>query len=140
MTQEENNTSRNDETKAAPRRLWLDDTRPAPQGWEHAVSYDGAIALLSTRAYDEASLDHDLADWHYSAMPNVSGADHDYTRGPQEKTGYHVALWMVENSVFPPRVWVHSMNPAGAQSMLQLLQRYHPGGAGAVGRRHPSSY
>lgn len=115
-------------------RLWLDDYRPAPEGWDLAKTYSEAISLMSQKQYVEVSLDHDLADWHYTSMQESGGMDHDFSRGRQEKTGYHVALWMVEQGYFPQRVTVHSMNPVGAEQMVKLLQRYHPGGQSSVGR------
>lgn len=126
------------ENNPAPRRLWLDDIRPAPEGWVWVKNFEQAVNALAAEPWDEASLDHDLADWHYAAnsLTGQCTSPSENARR-QEKTGYHVALWMVENRVFPPQVWIHSMNPSGAQSMLLLLQRHHPAGAGAVTRRMP---
>ncbi len=93
---------------------------------------------MSETLYDEVSLDHDLADWQYAAMRDEDGGEHDYTRGRQEKTGYHVALWMVEHSYYPRLIAVHSLNPVGSEAMIQLLQSSHPDGAWAVIKRWPA--
>lgn len=43
-------------------QLWLDDVRPAPDGWTVALSVNAAIEILSSSPVNEASLDHDLGD------------------------------------------------------------------------------
>jgi hypothetical protein len=41
-----------------------------------------------------------------------------------ENTGYEVAQFLEENSIFvPPRVVIHSFNPIGARNMHQALPR-----------------
>lgn len=126
------------ENNPAPRRLWLDDVRPAPRGYDWAKNYSQAVQMMSETLYDEVSLDHDLADWQYAAMRDSHGGEHDYTRGRQERTGYHVALWMVEHSYYPRLIAVHSLNPVGSKAMIQLLQSSHPDGAWAVIKRWPA--
>lgn len=125
------------ENNRSPRRLWLDDTRPAPEGWVRVKTYDAAIASLIMTAWDEVSLDHDLGTKADIKTDDAGKKIYTEWYDGEEKTGYHVALWMVENGVFPPQVWIHSMNPVGAESMRQLLCNHHPGGAGAVKRRLP---
>lgn len=112
---------------AAEKNLWVDDLRTPPDGWDWAQTYSAAISLIGQHNYHTISLDHDLADFLHDSPEGGSG----------EKTGYHVALWMVEHERYPQQVNVHSMNPVGAQSIVQLLQRYHPMGAGAVRRVSP---
>lgn len=89
--------------------LWLDDVRPAPEGWTHVKTADEAIALLATGNVDTCSLDHDLAD-----------------KSGREKTGYDVVMWMAETGEWPRVVHVHSMNPVGRASMLAAIRRYKP--------------
>jgi len=89
--------------------LWLDDVRPAPEGWVHARSVNGAIALLRVHRVSEASLDHDLGD--YAA----DGGD-----------GVRLVLWMAEHGVWPAQVRVHSLNPVGRANMEALITRYKP--------------
>ena len=63
--------------------MWLDDVRPAPDGWVQVRSVQEAIVLLQTGDVRSASLDHDLGD--YSQF----GGD-----------GYRVVDWMAENGVW----------------------------------------
>lgn len=41
-------------------KLWVDDERPAPKGWQAAVNSMIAIDMLSGYCVSEMSLDHDL--------------------------------------------------------------------------------
>lgn len=41
-------------------KLWLDDVRPAPEGWTWVKTVDEARARLVAGGVDHLSLDHDL--------------------------------------------------------------------------------
>ncbi len=87
-------------------KIWLDDIRPAPEGWIHAKSVLEAIKLFKEHYPDisDMSLDHDLGD---------------------DMDGIKLVLWMAENGLWPrqkPRV--HSMNPVGRTNMEALIERY----------------
>jgi len=99
-------------------KLWLDDVRDPLQygriGWMWVTTAEDAIAVLKTGAVTQASLDHDLSAMASIGQPAIG-----------EKTGYTVVLWMEENNVWPKDgVEVHSMNPAGAQRMLDVICRH----------------
>lgn len=88
----------------APVRLWVDDLRPAPEGWMWVESSRAAIAVLRTCDVVEMSLDHDL------------GGD-DTTRP--------VVLWLCENTErWPLAVHVHSANPVGVAWLRGMIVRY----------------
>ena len=88
-------------------RVWLDDLRPAPEGWEWARTVDEAIALLCTNEVLEASLDHDL--------------------GEEVDEGYRLVLWMAEHEVWPSEgITVHYANPPGVLRMCGVIERYGP--------------
>jgi hypothetical protein len=96
------------------KKLFVDDERVVPQGWDVARNYDDAISKLSSTNYDELSLDHDIASF------NDSG---------REMTGYDVALWlanrkMTSNDYVPPIVKCHSANPAGRKNIQGVIDRY----------------
>ena len=83
-------------------KIFLDDERPAPEGWI-LVRWPGEmIAHLTTGQVTEISLDHDLGD---------------DTRG----TGYDVVKWIEEamatRCFTPPKITVHSANPAARPRM-----------------------
>lgn len=86
-------------------RLWLDDLRPAPEGWIWIETVEGAIELIFSGEVVEASLDHDLGD------------------GQQE--GYRLVLYMAENNLWPKEaISVHSSNPPGSERMCGMIERY----------------
>lgn len=92
-------------------KLFIDDERPAPEGWELALTSDEALAVIEAQAYDgqleSVSFDHDL------------GGD-DTTRP--------VVLWMCENDHWPESVYVHTGNPIGEEWLVGMVRRYAPTG------------
>ena len=109
-------------------KLWLDDMRPAPDGWQHAKTVGEAQEMLLTGDVTEASLDHDLGacdacmggrtvnGWlhstNFTQMPNC---DHF-------GTGYTLVCWMEETGNWPKtKPVVHSRNPAGRARMQQAI-------------------
>ena len=98
--------------------LWLDDVRDPVRngaaGFLWAKTAAQAIAMLGTGAVRFASLDHDLDAAATIGLP------------PREPTGYDVVTWMEQTNSWPPRgVRIHSMNPAGAQRMRQVVMRHY---------------
>lgn len=87
-------------------KLWVDDLRPAPNGWHWAKTSGEAIVVLAACPVDAVSLDHDL------------GED-DTTRA--------VVLWLCEHDAWPPTVHVHTANPVGRDWLVGMTERYGPG-------------
>jgi hypothetical protein len=88
-------------------KLWIDDERPAPNGWYWAETSADAIEWIERMAFSEVSFDHDL------------GGD-DTTR--------KVVLWMLDNNItWPPIVRVHTANPVGREWLEGMINRYGPG-------------
>lgn len=87
-------------------KVFLDDERATPEGWVRVYWPDEAIALLQTGQVNEISLDHDLGD-------------------DDRGTGYDVLLWIEEamrlRGFVPPRMHVHSANPAARVRMLAAV-------------------
>lgn len=86
--------------------LWVDDLRPAPDGWLWAKTSGEAIDVLAAEPIEAVSLDHDL------------GGD-DTTR--------RVVLWLCEHEHWPPTVHVHTANPVGREWLVGMADRYGPG-------------
>lgn len=87
-------------------KLWVDDIRPAPEGWTHAYTAPGARAYLSTGRVEEISLDHDLG---------------------QDETGYDILNW-IERCVYDgswygplPVFHLHTANPVGRMRMERAI-------------------
>lgn len=92
-------------------KVYLDDERPVPDGWQGARWPEDAIGLLESGNVTHISLDHDLAD-------------------DDRGTGYDVILW-IEKAVAtrgfkPPEITVHSANTSAREKMelgIQSIQR-----------------
>ncbi len=85
--------------------LWLDDERPAPDGWVHVKSVLEAVGYCTQYAVNNMSLDHDL--------------------GEDQQTGYDFLRWLYVNEIKPHgRIEVHSQNPVGKKQMEQFVERY----------------
>ena len=67
-----------------------------------ARTYDEAIQYIDD-SYDIISLDHDLGE---------------------DKTGYDIAKYIVENQIKVGAVAIHSANPVGRFNINQLLTHY----------------
>jgi hypothetical protein len=99
-------------------KLYLDDVRDPPDGWQVVRTYDEAIRLLSTQKYEEISLDHDLGCF------DANG---------KEYTGYDLLKWLIERKLngeyVPPKIRIHTMNSVGMAKMIFSVKRYwddHP--------------
>jgi len=96
-------------------KLWLDDIRPAPEGWTWAKSAADFSRLFNAHASEitDISFDHDIASF------DLAG---------NEITGYH-CLCIVEkrfryDAGFElPRMTVHSANPVGISKMRKVIAR-----------------
>ena len=93
-------------------KVYLDDERDTPDGWERAHSAQEAIDLLRTGRVQQISLDHDLGD-------NTNG------------TGYDVICWIEwaqhERVIHAPIIWIHTGNVVGRKRMEQVLERIERG-------------
>lgn len=121
-------------------KLWLDDERPAPEGWYWVKTAAAAVACLLDQADDpitHMSFDHDLADVHYAYWHvghNFSKLPRDHPlrveareETAKEKTGYDVLLWMAEHNVWPTEAcYVHTHNSAAQDRMVGIINRYGP--------------
>lgn len=88
-------------------KIYLDDERFAPEGWD-LIRHPGDCIALINEAWgevEELSLDHDL--------------------GPDVMTGYDVLCWIEEQIVVHNRppfpVSLHTANPIGRQRMNLVL-------------------
>ena len=89
-------------------KIWVDDMRMAPEGFRICRNYKSAIATieyfsLCEGGIDFISLDHDLGE---------------------EKTGYDIAKYIVENNISIKAFSCHSMNPVGKKNIEELLTHY----------------
>ena len=89
-------------------KIWLDDIRPAPDGYYHCHSVEEAkrnILKCEEKGFEIAVIDcdHDLGDFANDGGGGISLLD-----------------WLAErNSLYP--IEIHTMNPVGRENMQRLL-------------------
>ena len=93
-------------------KIYLDDERHAPEGWQIARWPEDAIRWLETGQVTHISLDHDLGD-------------------DERGTGYDVILWIEEavvtRSFDPPEISVHTSNSSARRKMelgVESIRRF----------------
>jgi hypothetical protein len=92
-------------------KIWLDDIRPALDGFTLAHSVNEAIALIEKTEKDGAGIelidcDHDLGDYF-----------------PDGGDGIKLLDWLCERQTFYP-IALHTANPVGGDTMLRLIKRH----------------
>jgi len=110
--------------------LWVDDFRPAPIGWAHALSVTEAIRMLDEGSWDEVSLDHDICH----ILPYREGAPQDilettsmlYQPSSCNETFEAVARFIAAKPGDIKRVHIHTANPDGAERMAFIISRSQP--------------
>lgn len=91
-------------------KLWIDDVRPAPEGYVWAKSVETArikirVAEIEGFIVELIDIDHDAGDY-----ANDGG---DYIK---------LLDWLEETGRSYP-IRIHSMNPVGVENMRRIIQR-----------------
>lgn len=92
-------------------KIWLDDLRPAPEGWQWCQSVCDASILIRF-AEDEGdvieliSLDHDMGDQAYDGGDGIKLMD-----------------WLLDRGTLYPLEF-HTANPVGRENMERMYRRY----------------
>lgn len=91
-------------------KIWLDDIRPAPEGFVHCRSVNETIRVILTAEGTESitliDCDHDMGDYARD------GGD-----------GIRLLDWLIERETFYP-IRLHTMNPVGRENMQRTIDRY----------------
>ena len=90
------------------RRLYLDDLRPTPEGFDRVYNYEEFVDYLERKGLpDFISFDHDLGE---------------------DLSGYDCAKYLVEycltHQLPLPNYKVHSQNPVGKENIERLLENF----------------
>lgn len=97
-------------------KIWVDDIRPAPDGYVWIKSVNDfkllAVNLLYWKRIDILDMDHDAGDYR------IAGGDYIEILNYIEELQYK----------YPPlsqpiTVHIHSMNPVGVANMRRIIQR-----------------
>lgn len=94
-------------------KLWIDDIRPAPEGWYQARSVNVAkeIIIDNYPNIEILSIDHDSGDY------NRFGGDYVNLLKWLEEEEHRLNKRFVTFSIH-----IHSMNPVGVQNMRNIIQ------------------
>ena len=92
-------------------KIWLDDIRPAPPGYEEVKFVNEAVSLITEaeKAGEEIEvldIDHDLGDYY-----------------PDGGDAIRLLDWLAERETFYP-VELHTANPVGRAYMERMIERY----------------
>jgi hypothetical protein len=89
-------------------RVWLDDVRPAPPGWEWVKTAPDCIDLLNENQVTHLSLDHDLLPEHY-------------TDASRDGTGLDVLTFLESRPKDLPTIYLHTQSRHGRPRMEDAL-------------------
>ena len=89
-------------------KIWLDDLRPAPEGytWCKSVNEAKRIIVSAEESISVIDCDHDLGDFANQGGDAIKLLD-----------------WLTERETFYP-VEIHTANPVGRANMESVLARY----------------
>ena len=96
-------------------KIWVDDIRPAPEGWHWWTSSEMALFYL-----DQWKM---LVAENMIDAPQIMSLDHDLGG---DDTTRPIVIWMIENDFWPVEVRVHSANSVGYEWLTAMIDRYKP--------------
>lgn len=97
-------------------KLWVDDVRPAPEGYVWCRSVNEA----------KAEIKHIEGSIYIGEVEAIELIDLDYDSGDYEKDGGpYIKLmdWLVETDRMYPLAF-HSQNPVGSAAMKRMYRKY----------------
>ena len=98
-------------------KLWIDDVRPAPEGYIWLKTVNEAIRYIEIYG-DYLDFDNNLVD-----LIEVIDIDHDAGNYAQYGGDYIKLLdWLEETGRNYP-IHIHSMNPVGVAKMRRIIQK-----------------
>jgi hypothetical protein len=114
-------------------RLFLDDIRPCPAGWDVVRSYEEFVAYIEKNGVPEIiSFDHDLGYISPNGVDCYEIDEHGNTvTGTPDptmalkKSGLDCARWLIENHGDKIKACiVHSANPVGAENIRNAFKDF----------------
>lgn len=110
-------------------KIWLDDIREAPAGYDWCHSVNEAIKLIKDiEKFNDTMMDYfeDSIVGEWFIKIEVIDCDHDL--GDYAKDGgdgIKLIDWLAEHNKFY-NIKLHTMNPVGRQNMQREIDRYWP--------------
>ena len=97
-------------------KLWIDDVRPAPEGYVHCLSVNHAILKIQVAE----SMHRDASDIDIISIIDI---DHDAGDFVSDGGDYIKLLdWLEETGRNYP-IRIHSQNPVGVANMRAIIER-----------------
>jgi len=96
-------------------KLYVDDIRKCPEGWQLARTNDRAIYFLHNCNVEEISIDHDIC---FYDRPKRILEPSDETFRP---VAYYIAVMPAERR--PKKITLHTANPWGAKELKAILNQ-----------------
>lgn len=103
-------------------RLYVDDLRKCPEGWELARTNTEAIRLLATGYVDEISIDHDIC------VPNVEFISEGVRKRLQigQETFQPVVYYIIamDPALRPQKVTMHTANTDAGMKLVAMMKKH----------------
>lgn len=98
-------------------KLWIDDVRPAPEGYYWCRSVNEAKRVIEI--YDSwVDFDNNIVD-----CIELIDIDHDAGDFTADGGDYVKLLDWLEETSRSYKIHIHSMNPVGVENMRRIIQR-----------------
>lgn len=102
-------------------KLFIDDIRQAPDGWERRRTITDAIRLLHNGVVEELSLDHDIC--HGILGNDIEDGGHGkICTCPENYSSLAYVVAMMNQEFRPKKIYLHSANPHGRKNMKAILK------------------
>ena len=104
-------------------KLWIDDVRPAPDGYIWCKSVNEAIATIITFEGRNSNKPTPVTEIFPDMNWNIELIDIDHDAGDYGPPDYIKVLdWLEETGRNYP-IHIHSQNPVGVENMRRIIQR-----------------
>lgn len=100
-------------------KLWIDDVRPAPEGYEWAKSVHDAMYIIMLVEQRQKNNYLGMNSWAVELID----IDHDAGEYAQDGGDYIKLLDWLELTSRNYPIHIHSMNPVGVENMRRIIQR-----------------
>ena len=98
-------------------KLWIDDVRPAPEGYVWCKSVNEAKITIEEQ--EKIALETGFGCW----LVKIINIDHDAGDYAFDGGDYiKLLVWLEETGRNYP-IFIHSMNPVGRENMRAIIQR-----------------
>lgn len=99
-------------------KIWVDDIRPAPEGYVHCYTTNEAKMVIQNIEALKAIMCH-------NNLPSITLLDLDHDAGDYVKYGgdYIEILNWLEKQGYNIPIRLHTMNPVGCENMRRIIWR-----------------